>query len=176
MSDSYVLHRHHRKIITPPGTNRRKKYLVLFLVIILAAAVGAVWYAYTSGFLAEDNPQIPGQMLARINAERQENNLPPVQPGQSLTNDAITISREVRASPRAYLSGTGLKTAEGANIFVVPKISWAVSGFDSQQQMVASLENDDSSFRTNILDRAHGSVGVGVAGDSYNYYIVTVWG
>jgi hypothetical protein len=170
MSDSYALHRHHRKIITPLGTNRRKKYLVLFLAIILAATAGVVYYAYTSGFLAEDNPQIPGQMLTRINAERQENNLPPVQLSQSLTSDAITISREVRASPRVYLSGTGLKTAEGTNIFVVPKISWAISGFDSQQQMLATLETDDSSFRTNILDSAHGSVGVGVAGDSHNYY------
>jgi uncharacterized protein YkwD len=176
MSDSYAIRRYHRQTVIPLGTNRRKKYLMLFLAMILAATVGIVFFAYTSGLLAEDNPQIPQQIIARINIVRQANDLPPVQLSQGLTKDAIKISRDVRVSPRGYLSGTGLKTGEAANIFVIPKISWAISGYDSQQQMFTTLENDNSLFRKNILDTAFDSVGIGVSGDAYNYYIVTIWG
>jgi hypothetical protein len=176
MSENYGIHHHHQKTLNPLGTNRRKKYLVLFLLILLAASAGVAYYAYTSGLLAEDNPHIPQQMVARINIERQAHNLPPVQLSQGLTNDAIKVSREVRISPRGYQSGIASKGAERADIFVVPKISWAISDYDSQQQMFTTLENDDPLFRENILDSAYTSVGVGVTGDSYNYYIVTIWG
>ena len=175
MSDNYIIHHNRRKTLTPLGTNRRKKYLVLFLAMLLAATAGVTYYAYTSGLLAEDNPHIPQQMVARINIERQANNLPPVQLSQSLTNDAIKVSREVRISPLGYQSGIASKGAEGADIFIVPKISWAISDYDSQRQLVGTLENDNTRFREHILDSFHKTVGVGVTGDSYNYYIVTIW-
>jgi len=175
MSDNYGIHHSRQKTLTPPGTNHRKKYLVLFLVILLAATAGAAYYAYTSGLLAEDNPHIPQQMVARINIERQADNLPPVLLSPSLTNEAIKVSREVRISPMGYQPGIASKGAESADIFVVPKISWAISDYDSQQQLVGTLENDNNRFRENILDSAHKSIGVGVTGDSYNYYIVTIW-
>jgi uncharacterized protein YkwD len=159
----------------PPGTNRRKKYLVVFPVIIPAATAGVAYYAYSSGLSAEDNPHIPQQMVTRINIERQADNLPPVQLSPGLTNEAIKVSREVRISPLGYQPGIAAKGAEGADIFVVPKISWAISDYDSQQQLVGTLESDNHRFRENILDSAHKTVGVGVTGDSYNYYIVTIW-
>ena len=175
MSGSYATRHYHRQAVTPPGTNPRKKYLVLFLAILLAVTAGLVYYAYTSGFLADENPHIPQQMITRINIERQANNLPPVELSESLTADAIKISREVRILPMGYQSGTASNHAEGTNIIVMPKVSWAISGLDSQQQEFTTLENDNTFFRENILNPSYDSVGIGVSGDSYNYYIVTLW-
>jgi hypothetical protein len=175
MSDNYTTRGHYRYTITPLGVNRRKKYLVLFLVITLVATVGIIYQICTSGVLAENNLQVSQQMLTRINLARQANNLPPVSLSPKLTNDAIKISREVRISPRGYLSGKGQKSAGGTNIFVIPKMSWAISVYDYQQQIFDTLENNDNFFHNNILDRAFDSVGVGVTGDGYNYYIVTMW-
>jgi uncharacterized protein YkwD len=175
MSDSYAIRHYHRQAATPPGTNPKKKYLVLFLAILLALTAGLVYYAYTSGLLADDNPNIPRQMMSRINLERQAGNLPPVELSGSLTADAIKTSREVRISPMGYQSGSASGPADGTNIVVIPKVSWAVSGFDSQHQIFSTLENDDSRFRENIFNPAYDSVGIGVSSDSYNYYIVTTW-
>jgi hypothetical protein len=119
----------------------------VFLAIIVAATFGIVYYAYASGLLAEDNPQIPRQMITRINIEREANNLPPVQLSQDHTNDAIKVSRVARISPRGYLSDPGSTNAEDSDIFVIPKTTWAISGDDSQQQLFTSFENDDSLFR-----------------------------
>jgi uncharacterized protein YkwD len=174
MSDSYAAHYPNHHKVVPLGTNPRKKYLVLFLVIILAATAGIVYYAYTSGLLSENNPNIPRQVIARINLERQAGNLPPVVLSQDLTADAQKTSRIVRVSPMGYQSGTGPENA-GINIFVIPKTTWALSGYDSQQQLFATLETDDALFRENILNPAYDSVGIGTSGDSYNYYIVTIW-
>ncbi len=175
MSDSYATRHYHRQAVTPPGTNPRKKYLILLLAVIFTATVGMVYYAYTSGLLAEDNPNIPGQMVTRINSERQAGNLPPVELSERLTSDAIKTSRQVRVSPMGYRSGSAPVNGARTTILVVPKISWALSGYDSQQQLFSSLENDDALFRDTLLDPAYDSVGIGVTGDSYNYYIVTVW-
>jgi hypothetical protein len=175
MSDNYVIRHHHGQAITPPGTNPRKKYLVLFLVILLTVTAGLVFYASASGFLTDDNPNIPRQMITRINIERQADNLPPVELSGSLTADATKISREVRILPMGYQSGSVSKREERTNIVVIPKVSWAISGFDSQQQLFATLENDNNLFRQNIVNPAYDSVGIGVSGDSYNYYIVTTW-
>jgi uncharacterized protein YkwD len=175
MSDSYAIRRHHRQEVTPLGTNPRKKYLVLFLAILLGLTAGLVYYAYTSGFLAENNPTIPRQMMSRINLERQAGNLPPVELSGSLTADAVKTSNVIRVSPMGYQSGAAADPAEGTNVIVVPKVSWAVAGLDSQHRIFTALENDNSRFRENILNPAYDSVGIGVSSDSYNYYIVTIW-
>ena len=174
MSSGYAIRNYHRQAVTPPGMNPRKKYLVLFLMILITVTAGLVYYAYSSGVMADDNPHIPRQMITRINLERQAGNLPPVQLSESLTADAIKTSRDVRISPMGYQSGPASKR-EGTNIIIIPKVSWAVSGFDSQQQLFTALESDNSPFRGNIVNPAYDSVGIGVSGDSYNYYIVTNW-
>ena len=174
MSSGYAIRNYHRQTVTPPGMNPRKKYLVLFLMILITVTAGLVYYAYSSGVMADDNPHIPRQMITRINLERQAGNLPPVQLSESLTADAIKTSRDVRISPMGYQSGPTSKR-EATNIIIIPKVSWAVSGFDSQQQLFTALESDNSPFRGNIVNPAYDSVGIGVSGDSYNYYIVTNW-
>jgi hypothetical protein len=175
MSDTITIRKYSRQAVTPLGTNRRKKYLVFFLAIIIAAVAGITCHAWSSGILADENPRIPGQVLDRINLERQARNLDPVQLSDSLTYDATRISREVRTSPLVYQSGNNPASTRKTNIFVLPKISWAVPGYDSLQQVSAVQEGDDSAFLENIHDPAHRSVGIGVSGDSYNYYLVTTW-
>ncbi|MFA5266438.1 MAG: CAP domain-containing protein [Methanoregula sp.] len=176
MSDNYSINRYHHPAVTPPGTTPKKKYLVLFLVLILSAGVGIAYYAVSSGLLADDNPQISEQMIARINSEREADNLPPVHLSQGLTDDAIKTSRDVRISPVVYRSRTSSTGFERENIFVIPKISWAISRYDSQQQLFTALENENPGFYENIKNPDYGSVGIGVSGDSFNYYVVTSWG
>jgi hypothetical protein len=175
MSDTITIRKYHRQAVTPLGTNRRKKYLVLFLAIIIAAVAGIAYHAWSSGILADENPRIPGQVLDRINLERQVNNLDPVQLSDSLTYDATRISREVRTSPLVYQSGNNPVSTGRTNIFVLPKISWAVPGYDSLQQVFVVLEGDDRAFIENIHDPSRRSIGIGVSGDSQNYYLVTTW-
>jgi hypothetical protein len=175
MSDTITIRKYHRQAITPLGTNRRKKYLVLFFAIIIAAVAGIAYHAYSSGILADENPRIPGQVLDRINVERQANKLNPIQLSDSLTYDATRISREVRTSPLVYPSGNNRASAGRTNIFVLPKISWAVPGYDYLQQVFVVPDGDDSAFLENIRDPSHRSIGIGVSGDSYNYYLVTTW-
>jgi len=175
MSDSFTINRYQHPAVTPLGTKPKKKYLVLFLVLILGAGIGIGYYAVSSGFLAEDNPHISEQIIARINYERVADNLPPVHLSQSLTDDAIKTSRDVRISPVVYRSRTSSTGVEGENIFVIPKISWAISGYDSQQQLFRTLEMDNPAFSENIKNPDYGSVGIGASGDSFNYYVVTSW-
>jgi hypothetical protein len=175
MSDNYSINRYQHPAVTPPGTKPKIKYLVLFLALILGAGVGIAYYAVSSGLLAEDNPHVSEQIIARINSEREADSLPPVELSQGLTDDAIKTSRDVRISPVVYRSRTPSNGIEGENIFVIPKISWAVSGYDSQQQFFTTLENDNPAFSENIRNPDYGSVGIGVSGDLYNYYVVTSW-
>jgi hypothetical protein len=175
MSDTITIQKYRRQAVTPLGTNRRKKYLVLFFALIIAAVAGMAYHAYSSGILADENPRIPVQVLDRINLERQANNLDPVRPSDSLTYDATRISREVRTSPLIYRSGDNPASPGRTNIFVLPKISWAVPGYDSLQQVFIIPESGESAFLENIRDPSHHSVGIGVSGDSYNYYLVTTW-
>jgi hypothetical protein len=175
MSDTITIQKYRRQAVIPLGTNRRKKYLVLFFAIIIAAVAGIAYHAYSSGILADENPRIPGQVLDRINLERQANKLDPVQLSDSLTYDATRISREVRTSPLLYQSGDNPSRSRSTNIFVLPKISWAVPGYDTLQRVFTAPEGDDRGFLENVRDPSHNSVGIGVSGDSRNYYLVTTW-
>jgi uncharacterized protein YkwD len=175
MSDNYAIRRYHRQTMPVLGINRKKKYLKLFLVMLLAGAAVTAYFVYTSGILADDNPRIPQQLVDRINLERQANNLPPVHMDDSLNNLAVKKSQELRSSPMTSGLQPTTQNGAGTNLFVIPKISWAISGYDSQQQMVDTLENSDNTFRSNLLNSNFRHVGVGVSGDGYNYYIVTNW-
>jgi uncharacterized protein YkwD len=158
------------------GVNRKKKYLKLLLLVILAGVAGTAYLVYNSGILADDNPRIPGQLIDRINLERQANNLAPVQMDDRLDNLALATSREVKVSALTYTSGTEAGSSDTTNVFVIPKVSWAISGYDAQQQMFDALENEDPTFRGNVLDSRFSNAGVGVTSDGYNYYIAVKWG
>jgi uncharacterized protein YkwD len=175
MPDNYTINRYQHPAVTPLGTNPKKKSFVLFLVLILGAGAGIAYYVVSSGLLADDNPHISEQIIARINSEREADSLPPVRLSQSLTDDAIKTSRDVRISPVVYRSRTPSTGVEGENIFVIPKITWVISGYDSQQLLFTSLENDNPVFSENIKNPDYGSVGIGVSGDSFNYYVVISW-
>jgi uncharacterized protein YkwD len=175
MSDNYAIRRYHRQTMPVLGVNRNKKYLKIFLVILLAGAAMAAYFVYTSGILADENPRIPQQFVDRINLERQANNLPAVHMDPALNDLAAKKSREVSLSPMTNAMRAGAQNGADSNLAVIPKISWAISGYDAQQQMFETLENNDNSFRANLLNRNFRLVGLGVSSDGYNYYIVTSW-
>ena len=93
-----------------------------------------------------------------------------------LANLALATSREVKVSSLTYSKGTEAGSGDTTNVFVIPKISWAISGYDAQQQMFDALENNDNTFRTNVLDGGFSTAGIGVTSDGYNYYIAVKWG
>jgi uncharacterized protein YkwD len=176
MSDNYAIRRYHRQTVPVLGVNRKKKYLKILLILILAGVAGTAYLVYSSGILADDNPHIPQQMITRINLERQANNLVPVQQDERLANLALGTSREVTISSLTYSKGTGASSGDTTNVFVIPKISWAISGYDAQQQMFDALENSDGTFRSNVLNGEYSRAGIGVTSDGYNYYIAVKWG
>lgn len=175
MSDTYAIRRYHRQTEPVLGVNRKKKYLRLLLFLILAGVAGTAYLVYSSGFLADDNPRIPQEMITRINLERQANDLAPVRMDDSLANLALATSREVKVSSLAWSKGTEAGNGDTTNVFVIPKISWAISGYDAQQQMFDALENHDNTFRSNVLDGGFSTTGIGVTSDGYNYYIAVKW-
>jgi uncharacterized protein YkwD len=171
MSDTYTVRKYQRDTFHPLGLNRKKKYLKVFLLALLIAVSGTAYLAYTSGIFADANPEIPRQMITRINLERSASDLPPFELSASLTSASLKKSQDVRISPMAYPSGSS--NTDGTSVFIVPKLSWAISRFDSWQSIVDSFENTDPGFRTNVLNPQYHAIGIGVTSDSYNYYIVT---
>jgi hypothetical protein len=175
MSDTYAIKRYHRQTVTVIGSSRKKKYLTIIVLLLVAGVLGMAYLVYSSGILAEDNPRIVPQLAGRINLERQANNLPPVQVDSSLSALAYTKSQEVKISQLNYAQGTNTNLDGATNIIIIPKITWALSGNDFQQQMIDSLENKDSAFQKNVLNPKYRKIGIGVTSDNYNYYIVTRW-
>jgi hypothetical protein len=175
MYDTYTIQKYPRQTVTPLGTNRRKKYLVLFLAFIIAAAAGIAYLVVSSGILSAENPRIPGEVLERINLERQAGSLDPVEPSDSLATEAARISREVRVSPLAYQSGNNPAVSGRTNIVVIPRIAFAIPGYDPYQQVFSPAGSSGNAFRDNALDPSSGFVGIAVSGDSNNYYLVTKW-
>jgi hypothetical protein len=173
MSTAYSIRNYPREHVHPLGTKRKKKYLKLFLLVVLIAVTGTAYLAYTSGIFTDASPEIPPQMMTRINLERQSNDLQPLDLSASLTSAALKKSQDVRATPMAYPSGSS--DTDGTSVFIVPKLSWAVSRFDSRQTIVDSFENTNAGFHTNVLNPQYHTIGIGVTSDSYNYYIVTMY-
>jgi uncharacterized protein YkwD len=173
MSDNYAIKRYHRQTVSVVGTNRNRKYLVIFVMLLLAGMAGTAYVVYSSGIFASDNPNLASRLAGRINLERQAGNLPPVQADDSLSYAAYGKAREVKISPRNYASGTDTDPDMTTNIFIIPKVTWALSGNDFQQQVANLPEN--AAFRHNMLNPSYRTVGIGVTSDSYNYFIVTKW-
>ena len=174
MSDNYAIRRYHRQTMTVTGTDRKKRHTRIFLVLILFGLIGAV-YLCSPGILTDENSRIPQQMITRINLERQANNLVPVQMDDYLVNLAQARGPDVKISSQIYSAIPDAPAVENENVLVTPKISWAISGYDQQQQMFDALENKDTLFRTNVLNGNYRHVGIGVTSDGCNYYIGMKW-
>lgn len=176
MSDSYAVRRYHKRDVAVPGTTRKKKYLLLFALILLAGTAGVTYSVYSSGVFLDNNPNIAPQLITRINSERHTTSLEPVRLDNSLSYQAYTKSQEVKIASLNYAQEPNTDSDTTTNIFIIPKITWALSNSDFQQQIIGSGENGGSSvFRNNIMNSRYHSVGIGVSSDSYNYYIVTMW-
>jgi hypothetical protein len=173
MSDNYAIKRYHRQTVSVVGISGKKKFLGVFILLLLAGAAGMAYVLYSSGILADDNPNIAPRLAGRINLERHANNLPPLQVDSALSNIADSKSKEVKISPLNYGQGSNTHPDETITVFIIPKVTWALSGNDFQQQIADSLEN--SAFRKNVLNPQYRTIGIGVTSDSYNYFIVTKW-
>jgi uncharacterized protein YkwD len=173
MSDNYAIKRYHRQTVSVVGMNRSRKYLTIFTILLLASIAGVTYVVYSSGIFASDNPEIAPGLVGRINLERHANNLPPVNIDDSLSYAANSKAREVKISPSNYARVMDANPDATTNIFIIPKVTWALSGSDFQQQVSDSAEN--AAFRRNMLNPLYRTVGIGVTSDSYNYFIVTKW-
>jgi uncharacterized protein YkwD len=175
MSDNYAIKRYHRQTAAVPGMGKKKKYLTAIVILLVAGILGVAYLVYSSGILAENNPRIAPQLAERINLERQAHNLAPVNADSSLSYQAYTKSQEVRISQLNYGQGANSNLEANTNVIVIPKLTWALSTSDFNQQVGGSLEKTDSAFRENVLNPTYRTIGIGVSSDSYNYYIVTKW-
>lgn len=174
MSDTLTIRKYQPRVVTPLGTNRRKKYLILFLALIAVAAAGMAYQVVSSGILAPENPGIPVRLLDRINLERQVLGLEPVTSRGNLAAEAVRISREARIAPLAYQPGKNPAIGGRTDIVTIPRLAFAIPGYDPFREAFSDPETAGT-FRDHALDPAAGSVGIGVSGDTNNYYIVTKW-
>jgi len=175
MSDNFSVKRYRRQTVSVIGVNRNRKYLIIFVLLLTAGIAGVGYLVYSSGIFTTDNPQLAPHLAQRINLERQVNNLPPVQGDSSLSYLAYTKSQEVKISQLNYAKGASTNPDASTNVIIIPKMTWALSGNDFQQQFSDSVENGDSAFLKNVLNPNYQKIGIGVSSDSYNYYIVTKW-
>jgi hypothetical protein len=173
MADNYANKRYRRQTVSVVGIHKKKKFLVIFAILLLFTVVGLAYVIDSSGVLAEDNPKISSQLALRINQERHLNNLQPVLVDTSLSSIAFAKSRELKISWQNYGQGSDTNPDNTTNVFIIPKMTWALSGNDFQQQVADLPEN--SAFRKNIMNPENRAVGIGVTSDSYNYFIVVKW-
>lgn len=157
------------------GTGRKKKVLVLFLLLLCAGAACVISVVWNSGVLSDNNPVLAPQIAGQINRERQALNLPPVQVDDALTNLAVSKSREVKIAGNTYAQRAASDPGAGTSILIIPKITWALSDHSFRQQFANPADNSGASLRANMANPVYRSVGIGVSGDGYNYYIVTIW-
>ena len=175
MADNCTIRRYHRQTMPVLGANRKKKYMKLLLVLLIAGVAGMAYLVSSSGILADGSSRIPEQMISRINLERQADNLAPVQLDDALAGRALATSREMKMSSLANAPVGDSLADDTTNMFVIPKISWAISGYDTQQQLFDALGNEDPSFGASVLNSGYTDAGIGVTSDNYNYYIVVKW-
>jgi uncharacterized protein YkwD len=175
MSDITPVSHGQRKKIHVLGTSRKKKYFTVLVIVLLAALAGVGYCAVTSGILAEENPAIPLHIITRINNERIAHNLPPVQVDDNLVEQAKRTSREILISRIAYNSQSSLRSDRGTDSVIYPKISWAVSTVHLEPPLFDSWIGSDKNFQSDILNKEYKKIGIGMSGDSYNYFIVTKW-
>ncbi|MDO9325719.1 MAG: hypothetical protein Q7T80_12280 [Methanoregula sp.] len=158
-----------------PGTSRNKKYLNLLVLVLFASLAGIACVAVNSGILAEENLEIPRHLLTRINSERLSHNLPPVKTDPNLTDLAVRMSQDARVSPGSYTSPAVQKSTGITDVFIYPKLSWAVASISLEPPLFDALVAEDTAFQQNLLNKGYNKVGIGISSDSYNYYIVTKW-
>jgi hypothetical protein len=175
MSDNYAIKRYHRQTVYTAGMNRTNKILIIVSLLVLAGVTGTAYVVCQPGFFSDPNPKIAAEIAGRINLERLANNLQPVDVESTLSDIATTKSRDVTISRLADTQAADQDPDATIDILIIPKITWPVSGSDFPQQMVDTLENENAAFRKNILNPKYRSLGIGVASDSNNYYIVTKW-
>jgi uncharacterized protein YkwD len=175
MSDGFMLRRYHRQTTLVPETGRKRTYTLVILSLFIAGITGTVFLLAGSGILSDENPELSNGMLARINLEREANNLSPVRMDEDLKAQAIAISREVRTVSITPSTVSGTAVPDATNVFVMPKITWMVSGYDSQQAILDMLENRDPLFRNNILNSDYRDVGIAITSDGFHYFIAVNW-
>jgi len=145
------------------------------LFLLLAGMAGIAFILASAGMMAEAGPAVAGELASRINLERQSNALEPVRVDEGLSGLALATSRDAMIPAPAFLTSTGGGYGT-ANVFIIPKVSWALLGNDARQQIFDTMENNDGTFRANILNSDFRNVGIGVSSDGYNYYIAVEWG
>ena len=175
MSDQSTASHIRRKKIHVPGTGRNTKYLTILLIVLFAALTGLAYIGVSSGILETENPAIPRNLILRINSERLAYNLPPVEIDRSLTDQAERRSQEIRDSPMAYTPLSGQNPGEITDVFRYPKLSWAASSINLEPPLFDTWIAEDADFQRDILNNGYRNIGIGIASDGYNYYIVTKW-
>jgi hypothetical protein len=175
MSDHSAATHYRRKKVHVLGVSRKGKYLRVLLVVLIGALAGLAFFAINSGILAEENPALPPHLISRINSERLAHNLPPVQVDANLANQAERRSQEIRISQMAYNSPSGSKSGENTDVFMYPKISWAVSTLNLEPPLFDAWIAEDAGFQADVLNKGYTNTGIGISSDGYNYYIVTKW-
>lgn len=175
MSDQSTASHIRKKKIHVLGTRRNTKYLKVLLIVLVAALAGVAFVAVNSGILADENPAIPRHLISQINSERLSHNLPPVREDAGLALHAELISQETRLSPRAYNSPAEQKSTRVTDVFVYPKISWAVSSISLEPPLFNTWMTEDPAFLQELMNKEYKNIGIGISSDSYNYYIVTKW-
>jgi uncharacterized protein YkwD len=175
MSDHSSAIHHSQKKAPVPGTNRKNTYLKGLFIVLLAVLAGIAFFAVNSGILAEENPAIPQHLITRINNERVAHNLSPVRIDNDLARRAERTSQEIRFSPIADNSPSGMQSDRGTNDIIYPKISWAVSSISLESPLFDTWIAEDKSFQSDILNKEYTNIGIGISNDGYNYHIVTKW-
>ena len=175
MSDHSPAFHHHQKKIHVLGVSRKKIYLKVLIVILCAVFAVLAWFTISSGFLANENPEIPRHLVAWINTERAASSLPPVTLSDTLAHEALLASQEIRASRTSYTSWQKTPADQDTDFFIYPKLSWAISGIRLEPMLFDAWRTNEPGSVSHILDKDARDIGIGVSSDGYNYYIVTKW-
>ena len=174
MSDNYSS-THYRKQETQSfGTGRKMKYFKITVVVVLIGLIAIGYLLANSGIFTDNSGAITGQIMTKINAERNAANLPPLIWDTNLANRALTQSSQMRVSPLAQAS----HTTDGSlseDAFVYSRVSLALSTFSLEQPLFDSWDSTRDAFHKDALNPDFKNVGLGIDSDGYNYYVVAVW-
>ncbi|MHB8163466.1 MAG: CAP domain-containing protein [Methanoregula sp.] len=175
MSDHTPASHHHQKKIHVLGVSRKKKYLKVLIIILFAVFAALAWFTISSGILEDENPEISRHLIAWINTERAASSLPPVTISDTLAHEALLTSQEIRVSRTTYTSWQKTPADQDTDVFIYPKLSWAMSGIRLEPMLFDAWRTNDPGSVSQILNKDTKDVGIGVSSDGYNYYIVTKW-
>ena len=174
MSDHFSSVHNRKKHVHVVGTTRKKTFFRLSLAILLVAGAVCGYVVVSSGILSDDHSAISNQLLTRINDQRHAGNLPALANDPALANQAMQDSVQLKLSPMAYNAAAGTKPASAANVYVLPKMSLALTTLSLEPQLFDAW-SADAQFRNNVMNPQFQKAGIGIESDGYNYYIVTLW-